>query len=168
MRNAENVTARGGDGNDVIDTGKESQAGYVVQADGGAGADHMEHEISPNLVGGLGGGMMMIGGADADRFELRFDAGTSDDDATTPADVVTGQIATIQDFTPGEDFLSIQPQLTQEGYTLGQTRIDEDPAQGQTVLTVRFDHAEHAAHEMTVILKAVGVQPSDYEIVQPS
>lgn len=134
-----NVVVFGGDGNDTISISGHNQggAGYVMQADGGAGDDQIFADVGGITFGSASAAGSLTGGDGADSFILHinpfFEYGIEGIDAASisapfehnPTEgVLELACVTIEDFESGEDALVVDAAPDAEGYTLTNAVLD--------------------------------------------
>lgn len=161
----------GGEGNDTIIAkgfGDTAGTGYVSQADGGVGADHIIYHIESDFGDHGFDGMEASGGAGADRFEVHVNEGelqvpkdpeVNRNSHLTIVDPNTWQLDTlvIEDFEPGVDTLSLEVATLNDTYELTSVELESLEDEDMSCVMLTYESASEPTRIVNINLGAAGV-----------
>lgn len=163
-RDFQNVGITGGLGDDTIllSFSNEPGAGFAISSNGGEGDDTIIYDGMAVFESDFEAAQTTNGGSGADSFEIRFNEGiavlTDDADGLDPVEL---EVITIADFEPGTDMLQVEPFAANDGFTVGEARLEEDAAEGITRLIIRFDSDTQPVRDAVIEIGALGLDWDD-------
>ncbi|WP_238365176.1 hypothetical protein [Mesobacterium pallidum] len=171
VRLMENITASGGDGNDVILYGQPDQggAGYQVNVDGGAGDDLLWYQGDP-FVSELHSAGDAAGGDGEDLFRVTFTA--TEEWLAEGSDRLEGgaydqsiTALNITDFDPTEDTLLIEPLTEDDSYAPTTAQLRAGSEAGTTDVVITYAHETLAPRELVIRVNSDTISWDDIAFV---
>jgi len=166
----DNGSVDGGEGDDLITFSGEIEggAGYVINVTGGAGEDTLAFERGA-ITEDIFSAQTILGGEDADRFELTLNEGSSDvSDGIDEVDgTYTLEVVNIGDFVTAEDVVVIDGTSQGDAFTLATARLETVAgADGdETSLILRYESDTELNREVVIGFGTAAVTFDDIAFV---